>query len=47
MTATFGRARFLREKTRGYPDPGATSVALIFDGFHKGLAEKEGESPHA
>jgi len=47
MIATFGRARFLGEKTRGYRDPGATSVALIFDGFHKGLAGKEGESEHA
>lgn len=44
MTATFGRARFLREKTRGYQDPGATSVAMIFDGFHWGLTGKEGES---
>jgi dihydroxyacetone kinase-like protein len=47
MTAAFGRARFLREKTRGYQDPGATSVALIFDGFHCGLVSKEGESHHA
>jgi len=47
MTASFGRARFLREKTRGYQDPGATSVALIFDGFHCGLLGKEGESEHA
>jgi len=47
MTATFGRARFLREKTRGYQDPGATSVALIFDGFHRGFVGKEGESEHA
>jgi phosphoenolpyruvate---glycerone phosphotransferase subunit DhaL len=47
MTASFGRARFLREKTRGYQDPGATSVALIFDGFHCGLLGKEGESGHA
>lgn len=47
MTASFGRARFLREKTRGYQDPGATSVALIFDGFHRGLLGKEGESEHA
>lgn len=47
MTAAFGRARFLREKTRGYQDPGATSVAMIFDGFHWGLVGKEGESHHA
>ncbi len=47
MTATFGRARYLREKTRGFQDPGATSVALIFDGFHWGLLGKEGESGHA
>jgi len=47
MTAAFGRARFLREKTRGYQDPGATSVALIFDGFHRGLVGQEGEFHHA
>ena len=47
MTAAFGRARFLREKTWGYQDPGATSVALIFDGFHGGLVGQEGESHHA
>jgi dihydroxyacetone kinase-like protein len=47
MTASFGRARFLREKTRGYQDPGATSVALIFDGFHCGLLGREREFDHA
>jgi dihydroxyacetone kinase-like protein len=33
LTARFGRAKFLGEKTRGHQDPGATSVALLFEGF--------------
>mgnify|MGYP005853702333 FL=1 len=39
MVAKFGRARNVKEQTIGTPDPGATSVALIFNGFSKG-AEK-------
>jgi dihydroxyacetone kinase-like protein len=33
MTSRFGRAKFAGERTRGYADPGATSIALIFEGF--------------
>jgi phosphoenolpyruvate---glycerone phosphotransferase subunit DhaL len=47
LTARYGRARFLGEKTRGHQDPGATSVALMFEGFYRGLAELEGEGNHA
>jgi dihydroxyacetone kinase-like protein len=42
MIARYGRAKFLGEKTRGSPDAGATSVALIFAGFNAALMpEKE------
>ncbi len=37
MVARYGRARSMGERTRGYPDAGATSIALIFDGFKEGL----------
>jgi phosphoenolpyruvate---glycerone phosphotransferase subunit DhaL len=37
MTARHGRSKLLGEKTRGYPDPGATSVALLFGGFSAAL----------
>jgi phosphoenolpyruvate---glycerone phosphotransferase subunit DhaL len=33
--ARYGRARSLAERTQGYPDAGATSIALIFTGFSK------------
>jgi dihydroxyacetone kinase-like protein len=33
MIARFGRAKFLGERTRGSPDAGATSIALLFRGF--------------
>ncbi|MFA5193135.1 MAG: dihydroxyacetone kinase subunit DhaL [Verrucomicrobiia bacterium] len=33
MTAKFGRARNLGDRTRGHVDPGATSIAHIFAGF--------------
>jgi phosphoenolpyruvate---glycerone phosphotransferase subunit DhaL len=36
--ARYGRARMLGERTKGSQDPGATSIALIFDGFYQGLA---------
>jgi dihydroxyacetone kinase-like protein len=42
LVARYGRARSLGERTRGYPDAGATSIALIFKGFRKGC--KEGAS---
>jgi len=35
MQAKFGRAKNLGERTIGHADPGATSVSLIFQGFHK------------
>lgn len=47
LIARYGRARQLGEKTRGYPDPGATSIALIFEGLCNGLAEAEGEQNYA
>jgi dihydroxyacetone kinase-like protein len=37
MVARYGRAKFLGEKTRGFPDAGATSIALLFNGFSTGL----------
>jgi phosphoenolpyruvate---glycerone phosphotransferase subunit DhaL len=37
LVARYGRARSLGERTRGYPDAGATTVALIFKGFREGL----------
>jgi phosphoenolpyruvate---glycerone phosphotransferase subunit DhaL len=39
LVARYGRARSLGERTRGYPDAGATSIALIFSGFRKGFKE--------
>jgi dihydroxyacetone kinase-like protein len=47
LTARFGRAKFLGEKTRGHLDPGATSMSLLFEGFHNGLEEPKGESGNA
>lgn len=47
MTARYGRARHLGEKTRGSPDPGAASIALIFEGFYHGLAESKGDTGNA
>ena len=41
MQARFGRARNLGERSKGTPDPGATSVALMFRGFADGLASDE------
>lgn len=43
LVARYGRARSLGERTRGYPDAGATTVALIFKGFREGL-EKGSDS---
>jgi dihydroxyacetone kinase-like protein len=39
MIAKYGRAKFLGEKTRGSADAGATSIALLFQGFSAALAE--------
>jgi phosphoenolpyruvate---glycerone phosphotransferase subunit DhaL len=47
FTARYGRAKFLGEKTRGHPDPGAVSISLLFEGFHNGLEEPKGESGNA
>ena len=43
MTARYGRARLLGEKTLGHPDAGATSIALIFEGFSQGYSYREGK----
>ena len=43
LVARFGRARSLGERTRGHPDAGATSIALIFRGFREAL-EKGNDS---
>jgi dihydroxyacetone kinase-like protein len=47
LTARYGRAKFLGEKTRGHLDPGAASTGLMFDGFYKGWGESKGESGNA
>jgi len=36
--ARFGRAKNLGDRTIGHQDPGATSMALIFQGFFEGLS---------
>lgn len=41
MMSRYGRAKFARERTRGHADPGATSIALIFEGFCKGNVKLE------
>jgi dihydroxyacetone kinase-like protein len=41
MIAKYGRAKFLGEKTRGSADAGATSIALLFQGFSDALAERK------
>jgi dihydroxyacetone kinase-like protein len=47
LTARHGRARLLGEKTRGHQDPGAVSIALLFEGFCDGLRESKGEAGNA
>jgi len=42
MIARYGRAKFLGEKARGSADAGATSIALLFQGFSAAFAEQEG-----
>ena len=39
MIAKYGRAKFLGERTRGWADAGATSMALLFQGFSAALAQ--------
>jgi phosphoenolpyruvate---glycerone phosphotransferase subunit DhaL len=40
MVARYGRAKNVGEKTLGHQDPGATSIALLFRGFHEGILKK-------
>jgi len=40
LQARFGRAKNLGEKSKGTEDPGARSVALIFQGFSDGLCKE-------
>jgi dihydroxyacetone kinase-like protein len=47
LVARYGRAKLLGEKTRGFQDPGATSIALLFEGFYTGLAGSKGEAGNA
>lgn len=47
FTARFGRAKFLGDKTRGHQDPGAASIALLFEGFSIALAESKGDEVNA
>jgi phosphoenolpyruvate---glycerone phosphotransferase subunit DhaL len=47
LIARYGRARLLGEKTRGHQDAGAASVALMFEGFYRGLVQSQGEGNHA
>jgi dihydroxyacetone kinase-like protein len=37
MVSRYGRAKFAGERTRGHADPGATSIALMFEGFAAGI----------
>ena len=37
LVAKVGRAKYLGSKTIGTPDPGATSVSLLFRGLYKGF----------
>jgi dihydroxyacetone kinase-like protein len=37
VKARFGRAKNLGDRTIGFQDPGATSMALIFQGFFEAL----------
>lgn len=42
LVARFGRSKNLGERTLGTEDPGATTVALLFQGFHSGFVEVTG-----
>jgi len=42
MQARFGRAKNVGEESVGAQDPGATSVALMFQGFHHGVSADPG-----
>ncbi|HTT60527.1 MAG TPA: dihydroxyacetone kinase subunit DhaL [Bryobacteraceae bacterium] len=47
LVAKHGRAKYLGAKTLGHEDPGAVSLALLFDGFCAGLKESKGETGNA
>jgi dihydroxyacetone kinase-like protein len=47
LTARFGRAKLLGDRTHGHEDPGAVSVSLMFEGFHNGFGESKGGSGNA
>ena len=47
LTARYGRAKFLGEKTLGHADPGAVSISLLFEGFYEGFSKLKGESSNA
>jgi dihydroxyacetone kinase-like protein len=47
LIARYGRARLLGERTLGHQDPGAASIALIFEGFSKEVSETIGGIEHA
>ena len=47
MVARYGRARLVGDKTKGHRDPGAVSVALIFQGFAQAMTELKGDATHA
>lgn len=38
MLPRLGRSKNFREKAVGWPDPGAVSVSVLFDGMHKGIS---------
>jgi dihydroxyacetone kinase-like protein len=43
LVAKVGRAKYLGEKTLGAQDPGATTVSLLFKGFHEGIENLEAQ----
>jgi phosphoenolpyruvate---glycerone phosphotransferase subunit DhaL len=47
LVARFGRARSLGDRTRGQPDAGATSIALIFTAFSETTTPHPQEGDHA
>jgi dihydroxyacetone kinase-like protein len=47
LAARYGRARLLGDKTKGHQDPGAASIALIFEGFSQAMNELKGDAADA
>ena len=41
MQARFGRAKSIGEASKGHPDPGATSMSLIFKGFAEAVGSAQ------